>query len=181
MASRQNILSLYRRCIRSANQIPDAGQRTTYLDYVRDGFHRKAGLPRDSREASSAYRDAIEQADSMEYYQRMAKSRNQNNAIKVSVQSATVGGEDFLNCTPARNEAAANQTSRQSKVLSWLTLQLPHLHNEDAELYCQRLIDDGFDSVAFIEQELMEDDLDFMKKAHKRVLVRQLERIRKGR
>jgi len=45
---------------------------------------------------------------------------------------------------------------------------------DDVEAYSARLVDDGFDSLQMLMEQLEEDDLDFMKKAHKRALVRYL-------
>ncbi|KAL3773427.1 hypothetical protein ACHAWO_004872 [Cyclotella atomus] len=172
MASRQSIKGLYRRCIQSANRIPDAGQRQTYLDYVRDGFRRKANLPRDTREAVVAFKDGLDQVVDMEYYQKMAmiKNKNSSSTNSVGIQSAVSIGH-----VGASTEGEIS-TAQPSEIVGWLKSQLPHLRAEDAKRYSKHLIDDGFDSVDFIMDELGDEDLDFMKKAHRRVIVRHLEK-----
>lgn len=55
----------------------------------------------------------------------------------------------------------------------WLVAILPHLQQNDVVHYCQCLISDGFDSLEMLE-ELIADDLYFMKKAHQRVMSRRL-------
>ncbi len=42
---------------------------------------------------------------------------------------------------------------------------------DDVRAYTTRLVDDGFDSLQMLMEQLKEDDLDFMKKAHKRALL----------
>lgn len=174
MPRKQNILNLYRRCIRSARAIRDGGQQIAYLNYVNDGFRRKAHLPKNSREAILAYQDGIDQVTDMEYYQQMARTR-QGSRSKAGVQARLdeTSTEATIKIQPSSSYPS------QSEVCRWLTSQLPHLHQEDAAKYSEYLINDGFDSVDFIEEELLEDDLVFMKKAHKRVLMRQLEERRK--
>eukprot|EP00956_Cyclotella_meneghiniana_P032573 scaffold90161_cov73-Cyclotella_meneghiniana.AAC.5 len=175
-ASKQNILGLYRRCLRSAKRINDVGQRMIYLDYLKDGFNRKVNLPPNSREAIVAYQHGVDQVTDMEYYQQMAKSKHEQGTTKNKSNTLSLIVEEV-----ATNAAQATKIRNQSpdvEVLSWLKSQLPHLREEDAASYCKSLIEQGFDSVAFIEEELVEDDLDFMKGAHKRVLVRQLKNTR---
>jgi len=62
---------------------------------------------------------------------------------------------------------------RCKEVEQWLLSSLPDLKNVDAANYCKCLIDDGFDSLDMLE-ELIEDDLYFMKTAHRRVMSRKL-------
>jgi len=62
---------------------------------------------------------------------------------------------------------------RYKEVEQWLSYQLPGLKKDDASTYCQALIDDGFDSSIMLE-ELIEEDLYFLKTAHRRVLSRKL-------
>ncbi|KAL7447741.1 hypothetical protein ACHAWC_000069, partial [Mediolabrus comicus] len=70
--------------------------------------------------------------------------------------------------------ASSSQTTENTEVKEWLLSHLPHLHNEDASTYTTKLHELGFDSVAFIEEELLDEDLQFMKKAHRRVVMRRL-------
>ena len=65
----------------------------------------------------------------------------------------------------------------QEEVKCWLTRLLPGLGEEDAVYYQAGLIADGFDC----RQRLMlvlEDDLDFMTREHKRTLMRNLITLR---
>lgn len=174
-ASKQNILGLYRRCLRSAKRINDAGQRMTYLDYLKDGFNRKTNLPPNSREAIVAYQHGVDQVTDMEYYQQMAKSKYEQGANNnKSNASSFIAEEGATNAAQAQEIDSIEDQSSHVEILSWLKLQLPHLREDDAASYCKCLIEQGFDSVAFIDKELMDDDLDCMKKAHRRVLMRQL-------
>ena len=88
----------------------------------------------------------------------------------------------FARDTSASTDTSSIQTTRASEktqiVLQWLLSQLPHMSKDDASEYATQLHDLGFDSVAFVEEELIEDDLSFMKTAHRRVLMRRLSEIR---
>jgi hypothetical protein len=118
----------------------------------------------------AAFKDGLDQVIDMEYYQQMAMIKNNKSASKVGVESAA----PIAQVGPREDET----NTQLSVIIGWLKSQLPHLHEEDAKRYSQHLVDDGFDSVKFIIEELTDDDLDFMKKAHRRVLVRHLEKYR---
>jgi len=175
MNAPQNAIHLYRRCLRSISLIRDHSQRATFLEYTRDGFKRRRHLHPDSREAHLAYNDALEQVKSMEYYQQMQtmKLNNENNSNHLfnNIPRGT-------SSTHESSSIEAAQLSQNTKVAQWLLSQLPHMHQDDASKYATQLFHLGFDSVAFVEEELIEDDLSFMKTAHKRVLIRQLSKIR---
>ncbi|KAL3781590.1 hypothetical protein HJC23_007110 [Cyclotella cryptica] len=178
ISSKQSVLRLYRRCLKSVQQIPDLNQRATYLNYVKDGFRRKAHLPQNSREAILAYRDGTEQVTDMEYYQQMAKLKHKIRDSKLELNSyETSAGKEASQASERGQDKIPSQTA-DSEVYRWLTSHLPHLRREDATRYCDCLVEDGFDSVSFIEEELVEDDLDFMKRAHRRVIIRHLENQR---
>jgi hypothetical protein len=70
-------------------------------------------------------------------------------------------------------QALPANDKRFDEVQQWLTSYLPQLAKEDIVYYCNSLIDDGFDSLDMLG-ELLEDDIGFMKKAHKRVIARRL-------
>ncbi|KAL3763041.1 hypothetical protein ACHAW5_000438 [Stephanodiscus triporus] len=73
----------------------------------------------------------------------------------------------------AQAQAALANDKRFEEVEQWLMSYLPQLNKEDAVNYCKCLIDDGFDSLDMLA-ELLDDDIYFMKKAHKRVMSRKL-------
>ena len=57
-------------------------------------------------------------------------------------------------------------------VETWLLTALPELHPDDLSAYSHRLMEDGFDSLTLLQRDLVQADLEFMKKAHKRAIVR---------
>jgi len=59
------------------------------------------------------------------------------------------------------------------EVKTWLLSYLPRLSSSDTIRYINVLIEDGFDCLAMLD-ELIEEDISFMKKAHKRSMSRQL-------
>ena len=70
---REEALALFRRCLRSARSIRDPEKEQMYESVARDYFRKNMTLLVGSREAYNAYRDGIDQVESMEYYQSMAK------------------------------------------------------------------------------------------------------------
>ena len=110
----------------------------------------------------------------MEYYQDMQATKLKENENKYPPNY-------FARDTSASTDTSSIQTTptlEKTQVLQWLHSQLPHMSKDDASDYATHLDDLGFDSVAFIEEELIEDDLSFMKTAHRRVLMRRLSEIR---
>ena len=172
MSTPNHVVQLYRRCLRSIKLIHDHNQRATFFEYTRDGFRRHRHLHPDSREAHIACQDALDQVKSMEYYQDMQATKLKENKSKYPPNY-------FLRDTSASTDTSSIQTTPASEkktqiVLQWLLSQLPHMSKDDASDYATQLHNLGFDSVAFIEEELIEDDLSFMKTAHRRVLMRRL-------
>ena len=154
--------------------MPDPNQRESYRIYVRDAFHRRKGLPSNSREAIVAYSDGIDQVETMEYYQSM-KMKLKHDDVKPRIIESSVSSNTIEHNDVARSEADnsfARGNNPNQNISQWLSYRLPHLAQDDLENYSHRLIEDGFDTVEFIEEELLTDDLDFMKKAHRRVLER---------
>lgn len=172
--NKASITQLFRRCLRSAHKIESPSQRETYLLYVRDGFRRKADFPRNSREAVLAYQDGLEQVEQMEYYQRMAKMKNDPVPRNIEPNPVLTAPAMAKQPSTLTEKNTKNHSSIHQNVSKWLMLNLPHLHADDVEEYTRCLIDDGFDSEEFILEELREDDLNFMKKAHRRALMRQI-------
>eukprot|EP00804_Cyclotella_cryptica_P016739 CCRYP_002034-RA/>CCRYP_002034-RA protein AED:0.26 eAED:0.26 QI:348/1/1/1/1/1/2/131/940 len=70
-------------------------------------------------------------------------------------------------------------SNSQSIVEKWLQTELPNLNSDDLKTYSKQLLDDGFDSTEMLDH-LVADDLGFMKKAHRRVLVEKLEKKNKA-
>jgi hypothetical protein len=174
MSTSINAIHLYRRCLRSIKLIRDHNQRKTFFEYTRDGFRRRRHLHPDSREAYLAYDDALEQVKSMEYYQQMQTLKLKENKNKHPFNNISRGASS----TPESSSIQAAPVLENTQVAHWLLSQFPHMHKEDASEYATQLYNLGFDSVAFIEEELIEEDLSFMKTAHRRVLMRQLLKIR---
>lgn len=176
--SKTSIISLYKRCIRSVQQMPDFNQRGAYLIYVRDSFHRTSHLPLNSREALVAYRDGLDQVEQMEYYHSQMKIK-QNERQQAFSGNETQPSVISNSNTSDQNEDELETRQQQygdaiSSIQEWLLQLLPHLNEEDATNYSKHLVDDGFDSIPFIKEELLVEDLHFMKKAHRRVIERKL-------
>eukprot|EP01082_Thalassiosira_pseudonana_P012987 g11695.t1 g11695 contig6:408621-409013(+) len=111
--SKQHIIHLYRRCMKSVQQIPDYNKRATYLLYVKDGFSQHRHLPLNSREAITSYRDGLEQVESMEYYQRMARIKHNGNGTMISqstgaAATTSVASESISTSSSPRNNEVEN-------------------------------------------------------------------------
>ncbi len=177
---RVDSIHLYRRCLRSINQIRDPNQRSTFFEYAKDGFRSRKHLHPDSREAHLAYTDALEQVESMEYYQQMARIKQD----KINPTTHIRDGSKFSSSLRTETSSTGSKLTSSShakdntEVKEWLLSHLPHLHNEDVSNYTTKLHELGFDSVAFIEEELLDEDLQFMKKAHRRVVMRKISKDR---
>jgi hypothetical protein len=174
--SQTSALALFRRCIRCIQAMPDPNQRESYRIYVRDAFHRRKGMQSNSREAIVAYRDGIDQVETMEYYQSMKMKLLKHDDVKPRISSSVsltnIEHDDAGRSETSNSFVRGKSSSLNKNISQWLSYRLPHLAQDDLEKYSRRLIEDGFDTVEFIENELLADDLDFMKKAHRRVLER---------
>jgi hypothetical protein len=108
----------------------------------------------------------------------MAKEKHEIRDNQLDVKKIVTSTDEETSQTSTRDYDKFPSQAPHSDVFNWLTSHLPYLRREDAMRYCECLVNDGFDSVAFIEEELVEDDLDFMKRAHRRVIIRHLENQR---
>lgn len=72
---------------------------------------------------------------------------------------------------PAVQPTESISQEAYEEVEQWLLSHLPRLQKADVSNYCWSLIDEGFDSAEMLE-EIEFDDLHFMKKAHRRALVK---------
>ena len=158
--------------------MPDFNQRGAYLIYVRDSFHRTSHLPLNSREALMAYRDGIEQVEQMEYYHSQMKIKQNERQQAFSVNETQPSAASNSNASDKKEDELETRQQQYrdatSSIQEWLLQLLPHLNEEDATNYSKHLVDDGFDSIPFIKEELLLEDLHFMKKAHRRVIERKL-------
>lgn len=114
----------------------------------------------------------------------LTKSTNARRTISVlrkieniKERQVDLGGQlAALEFNPVSSNAkmlARADANRFDDVERWMLAILPHLQQDDVVYYCKCLISDGFDSLDMLE-ELIVDDLYFMKKAHQRVMSRHL-------
>ena len=187
---RSRVLSLYRRCLRSAFRIKDGGHRETYLDYTRTGFRRHRHLPFDSIDVPRILLSAQEQLERMDYYHSIQqpgeddKMNTENDStgescVSTEEQAPTAGvgvtADAARETQPgADSHGAAFGNSRHSVVVvEWLRRILPDLDPDDEATYVHRLLADGFDSEQLLST-LEDADLCFMKKAHRRAVCNAL-------
>lgn len=180
MSSRSAVLRLYRQCLLSAKRIPDVDQRLTYEAYIRNGFRSKQGLPRDSRQAKAAIADAEEQCCRMDYYHSIRESKQSGVVVD---KEETISRDDEEEEHDALQEALPQGQSTPNRppdkkqvVQEWLQTLLPNLYPDDLESYSRHLIDEGFDSRQMLEDELLEADLYFVKTAHRRAILKSMNR-----
>jgi hypothetical protein len=154
-------------------RIPDPSQRATYDIVVRDRFQGKGDLVPHSREAIRAIEDGIEQLESMNYYHSIREEKEQGHTEThgtAKSPSSTPNHRHLVSTSGSITSMAASEKS--TIVEKWLREALPQLHVDDIAAYSSLLVADGFDSVEVLETELLAEDLDFMKKAHRRALIR---------
>jgi hypothetical protein len=153
-------------------RIPDPEQRMIYDVYVRDGFRSKQDLIPDSRQAIRAVQDAMEQVERMNYFHSIREMKEEQRRPKENYpykeQQKSSAEESSI---PGDGPSALHQ-EKYDIVQKWLVVAIPHLHTDDIALYVSQLVDDGFDSLEMLENELLQEDLTFMKKAHQRALIR---------
>ena len=85
-------------------------------------------------------------------------------------------GTSYTSYTSLTSSAALTASDslrleKEKTVQSFLITSLPCIYMDDVRDYTKRLVDDGFDCKQMLTEQLEEDDLDFMKKAHKRALL----------
>lgn len=67
--------------------------------------------------------------------------------------------------------------SKEGVVAAFLEKAIPGIDNDDLQRYTRQLIDDGFDSPSMLAL-LMEEDVGALKKAHRRAVMREVERLK---
>ncbi|KAL3811008.1 hypothetical protein ACHAXA_002285 [Cyclostephanos tholiformis] len=88
-------------------------------------------------------------------------------------QSKLASAPELVIDLPRRSKVdERDHYSGEEKVMHWLLTHLPNIQEEDAVNYFNCLIEDGFDSVDL--DEILESDLYFMKKGHRRALLQNL-------
>ena len=163
-------LSLYRKCLRSAYRIPEADQRLTYLSYTRQGFRDKQNLDPESRHAVLAFKDAEEQLERMDYYHSIREEK-----MRIKQQQQQQQQQEAIVSVPDSTKLLVNSDfvdDRAKMIRQWLHEAIPDLHDDDTNQYIQQLIEDGFDTLTLLLNELLIEDLVFMKKGHKRAVVK---------
>ena len=76
-----------------------------------------------------------------------------------------------LTSSAALTASDSLRLEKEKTVQSFLITSLPCIYLDDVRDYTKRLVDDGFDCKQMLTEQLEEEDLDFMKKAHKRALL----------
>lgn len=173
---RRQVLSLYRSCRRSMFRIPDPAQRQMYETHLKSSFRAKRHLVPESREAIFAIDDAREQLDRMDYFHsiREEKERQQELSTRSNKEAVSSGLALSYRQEPAlvKDDTGDVDDRKIEIVQSWLKEALPQLYADDLARYTSHLVMDGFDSTELLETELIKEDLNFMKKAHRRALIR---------
>jgi len=170
-------------------RIPDVDQRAVYRVYVRDGFRSKACLEAGCKQASNAMTDAKEQLDRMNYYHSIREMKERQKLERKSDIGSTgrsslgISEQSICSQPTMKNNRSTieidtsisndRKDERYLFVRQWLVKFIPHLHEEDVAAYSNRLINGGFDCAESF-RELHAKDLNFMKVAHRRAVVRAL-------
>jgi hypothetical protein len=150
-------------------RIPEADQRLTYLNYTRQGFRDKQHQVPDSKHAVTAFKDAEEQLERMNYYHSVREEQLRITAETRQATSPTI----MVDAPTAEDGLRRTDDNSQATIIvsQWLLEAIPDLNISDTNRYTQQLIDDGFDSVTLLRNQLQIEDLEFMKKGHKRAVA----------
>ena len=111
----------------------------------------------------------------MEYYLQMKVKQNEVRQESISLPNiSSASGDDAKESISLPNKSSTSGETSKSHISEWLLEVLPHLNEGDVTTYTWHLVDDGFDSISFMKEELLAEDLSFMKKAHRRVIERKM-------
>ena len=88
------------------------------------------------------------------------------------VDSTDIYNQALLSTKKEENREE-DKVRQPEEVMYWLLTHLPNLQEEDAIAYFNQLLDEGFDS-SDVLNEIVDDDLHFMKKGHRKGLMRSL-------
>ena len=169
MATRRQIISLYRDCLHCVKRIPNLDYKQTYNIYVKESFRSKTSVA----SLQARIDDGREQLERMNYYLSIAKLKCDNSDSSLT---NSVDDEKVTMIQDASN--GSHKSTRMEPVKKWMQASLSFLNPSDIDHYVDKLFADGFDSVQIIKMELRDEDLGFMKKAHRRALNRYLSEIR---
>ena len=148
-ARRAGVLSLYRRCLRTAARSPRSDHAATWLTYTQVKFRDGRRSLRSENERAAALADALEQCERMEYYQRAA------GLLVPEASSAPASSQSSSSSTSVSGHGRSQQ--RASDIQTWL--QTLRITPEDAEAYAASLVDAGFDDLQAVREDCTEDDL----------------------
>lgn len=116
---------------------------------------------------SSAVRDGNMRASRAWTNDRITSVESTNGSSRNEFASIQDEGEEEY------DDDKPEQSSPFDDVMHWLLTHLPNLQEEDAISYFNHLLEDGFDTVDILK-ELLEEDLYFMKKGHRRAMLRSI-------
>ena len=125
-------------------------------------FKRSRDVPLDEKTANQEYFD-ITMAP-MPDIDGMAMTKISRKAAAVTENESSIpGGREMI-----------SYELEEEGVMQWLLTHLPNLQEADAIFYFNSLLEEGFDTVDILNDEICEEDLSFMKKGHQRVLLKSL-------
>jgi hypothetical protein len=101
-----------------------------------------------------------------------ASSKIRLNGIKPDIDN----NDSFSATAEEKDDNEEGNDERQpayDEVMYWLLTHLPNVQEDDAISYFHHLLEDGFDNIDTLK-EIIDEDLYFMKKGHRRALMRSL-------
>lgn len=168
--------------ISSTQQRAPGQQNGNYFDITRSSFERVSPQPM-ALTASQLYSILRESGAGMAPQFQYDETRSGYIPVTNSEQSGYRGNIVLPQRAFSANDLPRTYVPTQptesisqeayEEVEQWLLFYLPRLQKADVSNYCWSFIDEGFDSAEMLE-ELEFDDLHFMKKAHRRALIRKL-------
>lgn len=105
---------------------------------------------------------------------RLWSDRHQHSGAASASMGTSYPSYASLTSSAALTASDSLRLEKEKAVQSFLITSLPCIYMDDVRDYTKRLVNDGFDSLQMLTEQLEENDLDFMKKAHKRALLQVL-------
>ena len=102
---------------------------------------------------------------------RLWSDHHQHNGAAAASIGNSYPSYASLTSSAALTSSDSLRLEKEKTVQSFLITSLPSIYMDDLRDYTKRLVEEGFDSLQMLTEQLEEDDLDFMKKAHKRALL----------
>jgi hypothetical protein len=137
-------------------------------------FKRSSDLRHEEKNANRDYFDRWTDMPGIDSLRGWRRSNGALDGVVETDRSRKMAPDPKLELDSVRRSSddERDHYSGDERVMHWLLTHLPTIQEEDAVHYFNCLLEDGYDSIDL--GEILEEDLHFMKKGHRRALLRSL-------